>query len=375
MPCILDFRQSQIACSKSRNLSNLPPLYLSLPSFSRLHPLFSVTYSLFCQNTGGGVYADRPLLWNQRHTDTFFSGCLQVSYRVAGKLPRSSRAVHCTTRLSYDYPPYRSAATMNFMKLKSLCIALSFLLPALLPTSASAQTVEEVIAKVIAARGGLHKMRAIHSERVSGKISFGEVTGPFVVELKRPLKMHMQLTVQNQTMVRVYDGKSQGWANNPFAGKMNPDVMSEEELKNITEESDFDGPLVDYKSKGNQVELVGKDKVNDKDAWRLKLTTKHGDVRSYLFDANSFFLLKWEGKRKYEGQEIPVESYFSDYREVGGLKFAFAIDSGSSATDITQKIRIEKIELNPELNDAEFTKPPTPPQLGAPPPTSGQPPA
>jgi outer membrane lipoprotein-sorting protein len=260
---------------------------------------------------------------------------------------------------------------MNFMKLKSLCIALFFLLP----ISASAQTVEEVIAKVTAARGGLHKMRAIQSERVSGKISFGEVTGPFVVELKRPLKMHMQLTVQNQTMVRVYDGKSQGWANNPFAGKMNPDVMSEEELKNITEESDFDGPLVDYKSKGNQVELVGKDKVNDKDAWRLKLTTKNGDVRSYLFDANSFFLLKWEGKRKYEGQEIPVESYFSDYREVGGLKFAFAIDSGSSATDITQKIRIEKIELNPELNDAEFAKPPAPPQPGSPPPTPGQPPA
>jgi hypothetical protein len=57
------------------------------------------------------------------------------------------------------------------------------------------------------------------------------------------------------------------------------------------------------------------------------------------------------------------------------LKFAFAIDSGSSATDITQKIRIEKIELNPELNDAEFAKPPTPPQPGSPPPTPGQPPA
>ncbi len=187
--------------------------------------------------------------------------------------------------------------------------------------------------------------------------------------------MHMELTIQNQTMVRVHDGKSQGWANNPFAGKMNPDAMTEEELKNITEESDFDGPLVDYKSKGNQVELVGKDKVNDKDAWRVRLTTKNGDVRFYLFDANSFLLLKWEGKRKYEGQELPVESYFSDYREVGGLKFAFAIDSGSSAKDLTQKIRIEKIELNPELNDAEFAKPPTPPQPGAPAATPAAPPA
>ena len=247
---------------------------------------------------------------------------------------------------------------MNFMNRKTLGLALLFALPVV----ASAQTADEILAKVIAARGGLAKIRAVRSERVSGQITFGEVSGPFVVELERPLKMHMQFTIQNLTMVRVYDGKSAGWANNPFAGKMNPDAMSEEELKNISEESDFDGPLVDAKAKGNQIELVGKDKFKDKDVWRLKLTTKNGDVRFYFFDAESFLLLKWEGKRKAEGQEVPVESYFSDYREVGGLKFAYAIDSGSSATEIEQKIRIEKTELNPNLNDAEFSKPATPAQ-------------
>ena len=259
-----------------------------------------------------------------------------------------------------------SGATMVSMKTKAIChLALALAATCLLPFSGSAQTIDEIVAKVFTARGGLDKIRAVKSQRVSGKISFGDVSGPFVVELKRPLKMHMQLTVQNLTMVRVYDGKS-GWANNPFAGKMNPDAMSEEELKNITEESDFDGPLVDYKQKGNQVELVGKDKVKDKDAWRLKLTTKNGEVRHYLFDAGSFLLLKWEGQRKYEGKEFPVESYFSDYRDVGGLKYAFEIDSGASATDITQKISIEKIDLNPEINDAEFAKPTPPPAPEAP---------
>src|SRR5216684_3272849 len=262
----------------------------------------------------------------------------------------------------------RPLATMNSMRLRNLCIALLFMLPA----AASAQTADEILAKVIAARGGRDKLNAVHSQRISGIISFGEVSGPFVVELKRPLKMHMQLSVQNQTMVRVYDGQS-GWANNPFAGKLNPEPMSEDELKNITEESDFDGPLLDYKSKGNQVELAGKDKVKDKDVWRIKLTNKNGDVRFYLFDADSFLLLKWEGKRKYEGQELPVESYFTDYREVGGLKFAFGIDSGSSATDINQKIRIDRIDLNPNLNDAEFAKPTTPPQPGSPPNPASQP--
>ncbi len=265
---------------------------------------------------------------------------------------------------------------MNSMRLRTFCIALLFLLPvaALFPAASGAQTADEILAKVLAARGGVDKLRAITSERVSGQISFGDVTGPFVVELKRPLKMHMQLTIQNQTMVRVYDGK-QGWANNPFAGKVDLEAMSGDELKNITEESDFDGPLLDYKSKGNQIELVGKDKVDDKDVWRLKLTTKNGDARFYLFDANSFLLLKWEGKRKYESQEIPVESRFSDHREVGGVKFAFAIDSGSTPTELTQKIRIEKIELNPDLSDAEFVKPPTPPKPSAPATTPAPPPA
>jgi len=242
---------------------------------------------------------------------------------------------------------------MKFMNTKWVGLGLLCVLPG----AASAQTADEIVAKAIAARGGLAKIRAVRSERVSGQITFGEVSGPFVVELERPLKMHMQFTIQNMTMVRVYDGKSEGWANNPFAGKMNPDAMSEDELKNISEESDFDGPLVDAKAKGNQVELVGKDKFKDKDVWRLKLTTKNGDVRFYLFDAESFLLLKWEGKRKAEGQEVPVESYFSDYRDVGGLKFYFAIDSGSSAEDLNQKIRIEKIELNAKFNEGEFSKP------------------
>src|SRR6202790_654950 len=264
---------------------------------------------------------------------------------------------------------------MKFMRPSPVVCALVILSVAvLLQASTSGQNVDEILGKVLAARGGLAKIRAIHAERVSGKISFGDMTGPFVVEFKRPLKMHMQLTIQNQTLVRVYDGQSQGWANNPFAGKANPEAMSEDELKSIVEEADMDGPLVNYKSKGNKVELAGKDKLNDKDVWRVKLTTKNGDVRFYLFDANSFLLLKWEGKRGQNGQELPVESFFSDYREVGGLKFAYAIDSGRSATDIAQKNRIEKTELNPNLNDAEFSKPSTPPQPGSPPPTPAQPP-
>jgi outer membrane lipoprotein-sorting protein len=230
----------------------------------------------------------------------------------------------------------------------------------LVPQSSPAQTISQILSKVYVARGGLTRIRALRSERVSGTISFGaEASGPFSVELKRPMKMRMTLAVQNQTMIRVYDG-AQGWANNPFAGKLNPDAMGEEDLKNISEEADFDGPLVDYAKKSNKVELVGKDKVEETEVWRVKLTTKNGDVRYYLFDAKTFLLLKWEGKRRAEGKDYPIESYFHDYRDVGGLKFAFEIDSGSSATDLTQKLVIDKIELNVNFADSDFTKPAAP---------------
>jgi outer membrane lipoprotein-sorting protein len=228
-------------------------------------------------------------------------------------------------------------------------------------------TITQVLSKAYIARGGLTRIRAVQGQRVTGTISFGnDALGPFFVELKRPQKMHMELTIQNQTMIRIYDGK-EGWSNNPFAGKTNLEPMNEDDLKNIADEADFDGALVDYRKKGNQVELVGKDKVEDKDVWRVKLTAKSGDVRYYLFDAASFLLLKWEGKRLNEGKEVPIHSYFRDYREAGGLKFAFQIDSGNSANDLTQRIIIDKIDLNPQIPDAQFEKPGTPGAwLGAP---------
>ena len=252
----------------------------------------------------------------------------------------------------------------------SACALLGVL--ALCAAPVSAQTVSQILSKVYVARGGLTRIRALRSERVSGTISFGsEASGPFNVELKRPMKMRMTLNVQNQTMIRVYDG-TQGWANNPFAGKLNPDSMADEDLKNISEEADFDGPLVDYAKKSNKVELVGKDKVEDKDVWRVRLTTKNGDVRYYLFDAKSFLLLKWEGKRRADGKEYPIESYFHDYRDVEGLKFAFEIDSGSSATDLTQKLVIDKIELNVNFPDSDFAKP-SAPDSGSPAPATSNP--
>jgi len=243
--------------------------------------------------------------------------------------------------------------------MKPRLISITLLL--FLPTAAAAQTADEIVKKVLDTRGGVEKIKAVQSERISGHVSFAQdMEGTFVVELKRPLKMRVEITIQGQEIIRVYDGKSSGWMVNPFMGNKAVEPLPPEELRNISDESDFDGPLVDYKAKGNHIEFGGKEMLDDKPVYRLKLTNKNGDVRSYFFDSSSFLLLKWEGTRKTGDQKVPWESFFSAFHEVEGLKYPFRIDQGSPGTEIKQTLTAEKIEIDPQLDDSRFSKPVSP---------------
>src|SRR5437667_5854588 len=235
---------------------------------------------------------------------------------------------------------------------------LSVTLLLFLPLTPAAQTADEIVKKALDARGGVDKLKAVQTERVTGRITFSrDVEGTFVVELKRPLKMHVEISIEGQRIVRVYDGKSSGWMINPFAETKDVQPLSSEDLKNISDESDFDGPLVDYKAKGNQIELAGKENLDDKPVYRLKVTNKNGDMRIYFFDASSFLLLKWEGIRKNGEEDLPWESFFSDFHDVQGLKYPFRIDQGSPGTEFKQTLIAEKIEINLPIDDSRFAKP------------------
>ena len=253
---------------------------------------------------------------------------------------------------------------------RKLLLFASFLL---VSTSLSAQSVDDIISSYIAARGGLDKIKSVKTERVSGMISFGpDADGPFIVERMRPLKLHMEITINGQTLIRVYDGKAAGWVYNPFTP--NPAVvpMSQYDLTNIFDEADFDGPFVDYKDKGNKIEFVDKQQILGKSAYKLKLTNKTGDVSFFYFDATNSLLLKWEGTRKINEKDVPWESFFHDFREVNGLKYPFLIESDAPGTDQTQRITAEKIEVNIPLEDSRFGKP-NPPAPATPPPDAPKP--
>jgi hypothetical protein len=254
-----------------------------------------------------------------------------------------------------------------FGQLAFLSVALFLLLPTTLP----AQTADDVINAYLKARGGLPKIKAVQSERVSGTITFAPgVSGPFFVERKRTLKMHMELSINGQSLIRVYDGKSAGWIYNPFAPNAAIEPMSAEELRSIADEADFEGPFVDYKAKGSQIEYAGKAEIEGKPAQKLKLTGRQGDVSYFFFDTATGLILKWEGTRKLGDKDVPWETYFRDFREIDGLKYPFLVESGAVGSDQIQKIAADKIEINIPLDDSQFGKPSVP----ASPPASADPP-
>ncbi|HLH07953.1 MAG TPA: hypothetical protein VKW78_12010 [Terriglobales bacterium] len=229
-----------------------------------------------------------------------------------------------------------------------------------------AQTVDEIVAKALQARGGVSAIKAIQSERLTGHISF-EKNSPagFMVQIKRPEKMREEIDFSEKTMIETTDG-STGWRLMATNGTGTPEQLTPGEVQNMEGGADIDGPLLDYRRKGNKVELVGKAKVGNEDAYKLKVIDKKGEVRYDYLDANSFLEIKWEGQVENAGKTNTFASLFSDYRKVQGVMFAFAITSGTADNPNAQKIVFDKVEVNVPMSDTLFGKPSPPTRAGQP---------
>jgi hypothetical protein len=261
-------------------------------------------------------------------------------------------------------------------------------------------TAAQIVNKNVAARGGLKAWRAVQTLTESGKMGAGgdqrgpqavpdpvkrpgkqggaipasprlaqEAQLPFTLDLERPRRMRLEIQFKGQTAVQVYDGAN-GWKVRPFLNRLDVENYTEDELRKAALQSDLDGPLVDYAAKRTKIELEGTDKVEGKENYRLKLTMSDGHVAHIWIDANSFLESKIDGTpRRLDGIEHPVEIYFRDYRNVDGLQIAFVLETKvlpvanpsksvvRQANFPVEKIEIEKVQVNPKLDAALFSKP------------------
>lgn len=222
---------------------------------------------------------------------------------------------------------------------------------------AGAQTADELVNKNIQAKGGIDKIKAIHSVRMTGKLTGGGgFTASFGQENQRPNLVRETFSLQGMTAVTAYDGAT-GWQIQPFGGHKDPEFMGEDDLKDLLLDADFDGPLVDYKEKGNTVEFLGHDVVDGDDALRLKVTLKNGDIVYYYLDPDTFLEIRKEVQEFIRGSVRESVTDLGSYKPVAGVMFPFSIAQGSKANPGTQTTTIQKIEVNVPISPADFAVP------------------
>lgn len=225
-------------------------------------------------------------------------------------------------------------------------------------TSASGPqlSAEQIVQRNVSARGGLTTWRSVTSMTMSGQMDVGKGTKlPFTMELKRGRKVRLELQFQGQTAVQIYDGVN-GWKLRPFLNRKDVEPFTSDELKQASLDSDLDGPLVDYAAKGTRISLEDVEKVESRDAYKLKLTLKNGQVRRIWIDAQNFLEVKIDGSRIMDGRPRVVETYFRDYKTVQGLVVPYVFETAVEGVKGTEKIAVEKVVVNPGLDDSLFAK-------------------
>lgn len=219
------------------------------------------------------------------------------------------------------------------------------------------QTADELVQKNIQAKGGMEKIKAIRSVRITGKMTIGPgMRAVSMQENQRPNLLRETFSMQGMTAVKAYDG-STGWQIEPFEGHKDPQLMGEDDMRDMLLDADFDGPLVDYKEKGSTVEYLGHDVVDGDDALRLKVTLKNGDIVYYFLDPDTSLEIRKEVQEFIRGAVRESVTELGSYKPVQGVMYPFSISSGTKANPAEQTLTVEKIEVNPTTAAADFAVP------------------
>ena len=242
------------------------------------------------------------------------------------------------------------------MNRRSLVLALMAVV-CLAPTGRTApQTpnIDEIIAKNLAARGGLERIKSVTTIRQTARLVSMTMPGNDAMTtmyLKRPNLMRQEIQVAGQRIVSGYDGKTP-WMVNPLTGSSRPILLSGPQADTIREQVTFDPLLVDYRGRWQVVEYVARVTEGDRPLHHLKITAPSRQVSHLYLDASTFL----EAKLMTEVDRTKMEVTWDDYRDVDGLKFAFLQRQIVNGV-VQNEMRFEKIETNVSLSDGVFAIP------------------
>lgn len=222
------------------------------------------------------------------------------------------------------------------------------------------ETVDTLVTKNTEAKGGAQALSAVQSLRLSGKmvVNNGRLELGYVVVKKRPNVVREEASLQGMTQVVAYDG-AEAWKISPFGGRKDPEKMSADDAKTLIEDSEIDGPLINWKEKGSTVEYLGTEDVDGTLAHKLRVVRKNGDINYVYLDPDHFLEIRVITQRMENGAQVENETDLGDYEKINGVYVPFSIEGGPKGATDKQKIIFEKAEANTPIDDTSFKFPAT----------------
>ena len=225
------------------------------------------------------------------------------------------------------------------------------------------QTADDIVEKHLAALGGRAALEKVSSRVTTGTISVstpgGDLTGSIEVYNKAPnwsrtlIKIDAsQFGIGQIVQDQRFNGTS-GYAIDSLNG--NREITGDQ--LEVARSATFPSPLLKYKDVGSKLELLGKEKARDRDAYVLRVTPKTGPPARMFFDAETYLLVQTivTVNVPQVGADVEQTVFVSDYRDVDGVKVPYRLQSINQFQTIS--ITTATVEQNKPIDDRMFSKP------------------
>jgi hypothetical protein len=230
--------------------------------------------------------------------------------------------------------------------------------------SAGAITADDLVARNVEARGGAAALGAVRNLQRSGR----QVIPGFPAEIavsdlrERPGRVRLELTFQGLTQVNASDGEV-AWQIQPFEGRKQPARMSDDDARALKLSADIDGPWVDARRKGHEIEYLGTEDIDGTMAHKMRVRLQWGDAVTVWFDSDSWMLIRDLRKTIVRGSEQEVETDYGDYEKVAGVYVPMREESGPPNSPPGAKVTSiwERAQANGSVSRGvfEFPRPAT----------------
>jgi photosystem II stability/assembly factor-like uncharacterized protein len=229
--------------------------------------------------------------------------------------------------------------------------------------SAHAITLDELLAKNLAARGGAANVQKLKTLRLTGRAVFsGMGRRGSAIEMAwaqvqtRPGKFRSEVTRQGLTAVQAWNGK-EGWKLSPFRGRREPERSSQDDARALAQDADIEGHLISWREKGSRVEYLGVEDVDGTPAHKVRVALKDGDVQYVFLDPDAFLEIRIVNERRVRGSEQVTEADLGAYGLVAGVWIPTSINQGRKGAPRTAHFIVEKAEANVPVDDRVFEYP------------------